>query len=90
MYRGEKKGWSILLSRTQAKPDRTVKEEQEEISRNHVPTIILFPVDIDMILNAPDRYKHNCLRQIRKPKLKGRGLQPLQILDMARRDVVPS
>ena len=33
-----------MLSRTQAKPDRTVKEEQEEISRNHVPTIIHFPV----------------------------------------------
>ena len=26
------------------KPDRTVKEEQEEISRNHIPTIIIVPV----------------------------------------------
>ena len=28
----------ILLSRTQAGPGRTVKQEQEEISRNHVQT----------------------------------------------------
>ena len=28
----------FLLSRTQAGPGRTVKQEQEEISRNHVQT----------------------------------------------------
>ena len=28
----------LLLSRTQAGPGRTVKQEQEEISRNHVHT----------------------------------------------------
>ena len=30
------KGMQILLSRTLAGPGRTVKQEQEEISRNHV------------------------------------------------------
>ena len=30
----------VLLSRTQAGPGRTFKEEQEEISRNHVQTFI--------------------------------------------------
>ena len=41
-YRAEKKSGQILLSRTQAGPGRTVKQEQEEISRNHVQTFI-FP-----------------------------------------------
>ena len=31
----------VLLSRTQAGPGRTVKQEQEEISRNHVPRLFL-------------------------------------------------
>ena len=30
----------VLLSRTQAGPGRTVKQEQEEISRNHIQTFI--------------------------------------------------
>ena len=38
VYRGGNKGLFILLSRTQAGPGRTVKHEQEEISRNHVQT----------------------------------------------------
>ena len=37
-YRGGNKGLCVLLSRTQAEPGRTVKQEQEEISRNHVQT----------------------------------------------------
>ena len=41
-YGGENKGLFVLLSRTQAGPGRTVKQEQEEISRNHVQTLI-FP-----------------------------------------------
>ena len=36
-YRAEKKSLQILLSSTQAGPGRKVKQEQEEISRNHVP-----------------------------------------------------
>ena len=36
MHRAEKKSLQILLSRTQAGPGRTVKQEQEEVSRNHV------------------------------------------------------
>ena len=42
VYRGENKGLFVLLSRTRAGPDRTVKQEQEEISRNHRQTFI-FP-----------------------------------------------
>ena len=34
------KGLCVLLSYSQAGPDRTVKQEQEEISRNHVQTFI--------------------------------------------------
>ena len=40
IYRGVNKGLFVLLSRTQAGPGRTVKQEQEEISRNHVQTFI--------------------------------------------------
>ena len=42
LYRGENKGLFVLLSRTLAGPGRTVKQEQQEISRNHVQTFI-FP-----------------------------------------------
>ena len=42
MYRKGNRGLFVLLSRTQAGPGRTVKQEQEEISRNHVQTFI-FP-----------------------------------------------
>ena len=34
----------ILLSRTQAEAGRTVKQEQEEISRNHIHTFIYLSV----------------------------------------------
>ena len=44
MYRAEKKSLQILLSRTQAGPGRKVKQEQEEISRNHVPRFFLSSV----------------------------------------------
>ena len=40
-YRAEKKYLQILLSSTQAGPGRKVKQEQEEISRNHVPRLLL-------------------------------------------------
>ena len=43
-YRGVNKGLYFLLSRTQAGPGRTVKQEQEEMSRNHVQTFIYLPV----------------------------------------------
>ena len=45
-YRGANKGLYVLLSRTQAGPGRTVKQEQEEISRNHVQTFICLSVHI--------------------------------------------
>ena len=41
VYRAEKKSLQILLSSTQAGPGRKVKQEQEEISRNHVPRLFL-------------------------------------------------
>ena len=44
IYRGVNKGLYVLLSRTQAGPGRTVKQEQEEISRNHVQTFIYLSV----------------------------------------------
>ena len=37
-YRGVNKGVHVLISRIQAGPGRTVQQEQEEISRNHVQT----------------------------------------------------
>ena len=37
-YRGVNKGLHVLLSNSQAWPGSTVKQEQEEISRNHVHT----------------------------------------------------
>ena len=46
MYRGVNKGLYVLLSRTQSGPGRTVKQEQEEISRNHVHTFIYLSVDL--------------------------------------------
>ena len=45
-YRDELKGLYVLLSRTQAGPGRTVKQEQEDISRNHVQTPICPSVHI--------------------------------------------
>ena len=36
LYRDQLKGVQILLSNSQARKDRKVKQEQEEISRNHV------------------------------------------------------
>ena len=44
LYRGGNKGLHVLLSRTQAGPGRTVKQEQDEISRNHVQTFICLSV----------------------------------------------
>ena len=46
IYRGVNKGLHVLLSRTQAGPGRTVKQEQEEISRNHVQTFICLSVQV--------------------------------------------
>ena len=43
------KGLLILLSRTQAGPGRTGKQEQEQISRNHVQTIF-GTSDVEMAL----------------------------------------
>ena len=44
IYRDEIYSLQILLSRTQAGPGRAVKQEQEEISPNHVQRINLISV----------------------------------------------
>ena len=46
LYRGENKGLQILLGYSQARPGRKVKQGQEEISRNHVPTFFLGSVHL--------------------------------------------
>ena len=46
VYRAEKKSWQILLSSTQTGPGRKVKQEQEKISRNHVPRLFLGSVTL--------------------------------------------
>ena len=53
-YRGGNKGLYVLLSRTQAGPGRTVK--QEEISRNHVQTFISPSVHVPAIRKQPQQY----------------------------------
>ena len=45
LYRDRLKGMQILLSNSQAGPGRKVKQEQEEISRNHVQAFIQGSVD---------------------------------------------
>ena len=45
-YRGVNKGLYVLLSRTQAEPGRKVKQQQKEISRNHVQTFIYLSVQL--------------------------------------------
>ena len=49
LYREPAKGLQILLSKTQAGPGRAVKEEQEEISPNHVQAIYGASVHLIMI-----------------------------------------
>ena len=56
-YRAEKKSWQILLSRTQTEPGRKVKQEQEEISRNHVPR--LFLGSVHFCRNVSKNPEHN-------------------------------
>ena len=46
-YRGENIGLFVLLSRTQAGPSRTVRQEQEEIlATTYKPLLSLFKVKI--------------------------------------------
>ena len=40
LYRARNKGMQILLSNSQAGPGRKSKQEQEEVSRNHVQAFI--------------------------------------------------
>ena len=40
IYRARNKGMQILLSNSQAGPGRTVKQDQEDISHNHVQAFI--------------------------------------------------
>ena len=47
LYRAPGKSMYFLLSRTQAGPGRTGKQEQEETSRNHVQTFSGCSVDVN-------------------------------------------
>ena len=47
----------ILLSNSQAVPGRTVKQEQEEISRNHVQALFPGPLPFSMAECRPDMEK---------------------------------
>ena len=46
----------ILLSNSQAGPGRTVKQEQEEMSRNHVQTFIFPSVHFSQLQDSPKNY----------------------------------
>ena len=50
VYRGSNKGLHVMLSMTLAGPGRTVKQEQEEISRNHIQTFICLSVHLNVSL----------------------------------------
>ena len=60
IYRGVNKGLYVLLSRTQAGPGRTVKQEVEEISRNHVQTFISPSVQAVLSPLALERVEKEC------------------------------
>ena len=55
MYRDEIYSLQIQLSRTQAGPGRAVKEQQEQISRNHVQTIFGTSVHISIVIKKRKR-----------------------------------
>ena len=59
MYREPAKGLQILLSRTQAGPGRAVKQEQEEISPNHIQAIYGTSVD-NVVLNCVNKSSIYC------------------------------
>ena len=71
MYRDPIKGMQILLSRTKAGPGRTGKEEQEQISLNHVQTIfgssVFLSVSRRFLRALPDS-AHSSIARMRKRK----------------------
>ena len=72
-YRGVNKGLYVLLSRTQAGPGRTVKQEQEEISHKHVQTFSGCSVQLTPIIHLA-LFSFSCseqrvvLRRVRPPR----------------------
>ena len=52
MYRDEIYSLQILLSRTQAGPGRTVKQEEEEVSPNHIRRLNLISVPVIACYNT--------------------------------------
>ena len=72
MYRAEKKSLQILLSSTQAGPGRKVKQEQEEMSCNHVPRLFLGSEDFYRSLYIHS-IEFDIPMQIRNVILKGNG-----------------
>ena len=56
LCRAEKKSLQILLSSTQAGPGRNVKQEQEEISRNHIQRLFLSSVPRNKVYSVSGRH----------------------------------
>ena len=63
MYRDRLKSMQILLSRTQAGPGRTVKQEQEEISPNYVQRINLISVHMISAQGGGGHPKSRCSKE---------------------------
>ena len=61
MFRDDIYLFEILLSRTQARSGRTVKQEQEEISPNHVQRLNLISVKIKE--DFPDKEYENAMHR---------------------------
>ena len=61
LYRDEIYSQQILLSRTQAGPGRTVKQEQEEISPSHVQRLNLISVHLAKQKDGREREITECI-----------------------------
>ena len=60
MYRDEIYSLQILLSRSQAGPGRTVKQQQEEISPNHVQRLNLISVNVFVFVGIKVTNQRDC------------------------------
>ena len=61
-YGARNKGLQMLLSNSQAGPGRTVKQEQEDISCNHVQAFVLRSVYVNFILLELSSRTASCAR----------------------------
>ena len=82
LYRDETCSLQILLSRTQAGPGRTVKQEQEEISPNHIQRLNLIsvlhfflPLRESGIVCYQNSFKNHCGKCQHRQRSAGSGLE---------------